>query len=150
MIWKDSWPKNLGVFRAFLNLGLLLHPGLPWLCPFRGYRDIRQAINPPACGCLSCLRRVRDSHRLFRETHRIAKHRFIKTPKSEIPEYFGHFPGDSGDPDNYYIGNTILTVHKLFSDNKWWSAVRVVTVPIIYIYIFRAEKNLGHSEKKDS
>ena len=38
------------------------------------------AINPLACGCLSCLRHFRDSRRFFFcEKQRIAKHRFGKT-----------------------------------------------------------------------
>ena len=43
------------------------------------------AINPIVCGCLSCLRRFRDSRR-SREKRRIAKHRFglnLSAPKSQ-------------------------------------------------------------------
>ena len=37
--------------------------------------SVNPAINPLACGCLSCRRHFRDSRR-SREKRRIAKHRF--------------------------------------------------------------------------
>ena len=50
--------------------------------------SVHPTINPLACGCLSCLRCVRDSH-LFRGKHRIAniglaKHRFSGVLKGFI------------------------------------------------------------------
>ena len=46
------------------------------------------SLNPLVCGCLSCLRRFRDSRR-FREGHQVANHRFGKARNNrycEIPE----------------------------------------------------------------
>ena len=68
--------------RAFLNLGFG-EPIAPWILVVFviSVLSADPAINPLACGCLSCLRHFRhfrDSHR-FREKHRSAKHRFGKT-----------------------------------------------------------------------
>ena len=69
--------------RVFLNLGFGEPMFRTWiLVVFVIYVfsviSANPAINPLACGCLSCLRHFRDSRR-FREKHRIEKPRFGKT-----------------------------------------------------------------------
>ena len=82
---KAMTPKMLWtlLFRVFLNLGFGEPMFAPWILvvfviSVLSVISENPVINLLACGCLSCLRHFRDSHR-FREKYRIAQHKFGKT-----------------------------------------------------------------------